>query len=239
MALVRIDKIVSSAGNFSRKEARFLIKSGRVSVDGITVKSADEKYDPDEKSIFVDGMKLNFEMLHYFMMNKPAGYISSTDDPRDKTVLELVPEEYSRLKLFPAGRLDKDAEGLLILTDDGQYCHNVISPNKNVYKKYYVKVDGQLTKEDIEKFSEGMKMADGTEFLPGKLEILSENEGYVYIREGKFHQVKRMLAHIGKPVLYLKRVSIGNLELDPAIEKGKMKKISPEEAALVFGLKAQ
>ena len=112
-------------------------------------------------------------------------------------------------------------------------------PNKNVYKKYYVKVDGQLTKEDIEKFSEGMKMADGTEFLPGKLEILSENEGYVYIREGKFHQVKRMLAHIGKPVLYLKRVSIGNLELDPAIEKGKMKKISPEEAALVFGLKAQ
>lgn len=239
MALYRIDKIISACGKASRREVKALLKEGRVTAGGRNVRSPDEKFDPEKDDIRLDGERLSFEEKHYFVMNKPAGYVSSTDDPRDKTVLELVPEEYTHLNLFPAGRLDKDAEGLLILTDDGQYCHNVISPKKNVFKKYYVRVDGMLGDEDVTAFGRGFILRDGTRYRPGKLEIISENEGWVYISEGKFHQVKRSLESLGKPVIYLRRVKIGGLELPDGLELGKMKKLLPEEANLVFFTKSQ
>ena len=234
MAVLRLDKLISSSGTASRKEVRSLVRSGRVTVNGVPAGSADMKVDAECDDVRLDGERIVFEEHRYIMMNKPAGYVSSTDDPRDATVLELLPEEYRRFSLFPAGRLDKDAEGLLILTDDGDYCHNVISPKKNVYKKYYVRVENALDESDKAAFERGITLSDGTAFLPGKLELLSGNECYVYIREGKYHQVKRMLGYLGKPVIYLKRLSVGGLELDPEIECGEIKKLSREEAELVF-----
>jgi len=228
----RLDKIVAGSGNISRKEVKQFIKQGRVSVNGRVASSAETKVS-DTDIIMLDGAVIAYDKVNYFMMNKPAGFISSTDDP-GRTVLELVPEEYSHLKLFPAGRLDKDSVGLLILTDDGDYCHNVISPKKNVMKKYYVRVDGVLTERDKKAFADGITLSNGESFLPGILEPLSENEAYVYIREGKYHQVKRMLGYLGSPVTYLKRMSIGRLELDESLKEGEMKKLTRAEAELVF-----
>ena len=234
MALLRLDKLVSFCTGVSRKEVRALIRDGRISVAGAAEIAADMKVDTEKTEVFLDSRRLVYEQFRYLMMNKPAGYVSSTDDPRDKTVLDLLPGEYSRFSLFCAGRLDKDSEGLLILTDDGTYCHNVISPKKNVFKKYYCRVSGMLCDGDAVAVAEGMTLPDGTELLPGRLEQISESECFIYIREGKYHQVKRMLSALGKPVTYLKRLKIGSLELDPRLEKGSVKKMTYEEAALVF-----
>lgn len=234
MGLMRLDRAVSSSGAVSRKDVKAIIKSGRVAVSGKTVKDPGVKVDPDRDEICLDGRKLTYEKHRYILMNKPAGVVSSTDDPRDRTVLDLLPEEYSGYGLFPAGRLDKDAEGLLILTDDGDYCHRVISPKKNVFKKYYVKVDGELTQKDAEAVARGIKTQGGGDFMPGKLDIIGHNEAFISIREGKYHQVKRMLASVGKPVLYLKRVSIGMLKIDEDLPPGGFRKMPAEEAALVF-----
>ena len=229
----RLDKIIAASGIASRKDCKSMIKAGRIAVNGIVAISPDQKAE-DADVITVDGMPIEHEKFHYFMMNKPQGYVSSTDDPKSMTVLDLIPPEYRHLHLFPAGRLDKDAVGLLILTDDGDYCHNVISPKKNVVKRYFVRVDGTLTEKDKARFAEGIVLGDGTELLPARLEILSKNEGYVFIREGKYHQVKRMLASLGCPVTYLKRMNIGSLALDETLPEGKIKKLSPDEAASVF-----
>lgn len=234
MAVLRLDKLVSSCAGVSRKEVRALIKDGRISVAGAAETAADMKIDTEKTDVFLDGRKLVYEQFRYLMMNKPAGYVSSTDDPRDRTVLDLLPAEHGRFSLFCAGRLDKDSEGLLILTDDGTYCHNVISPKKNVFKKYYCTVSGTLSDGDAAAVAEGMTLSDGTKLMPGRLERISDSECFIYIREGKYHQVKRMLAALGKPVTYLKRLKIGSLELDPSLEKGSVKKMTYEEAALVF-----
>ena len=234
MAVLRLDKLISSSMNMSRKDVRALIKGGRITVDGVYAASPDMKVDTGISSVIVDGERLEYEEHRYLMMNKPAGYVSSTDDPKSPTVLELLPEEYRHFELFCAGRLDKDSEGLLILTDDGAYCHSVISPKKNVFKKYYVKVSGRLEEADAEAVSAGMTLSDGTVLMPGRLEIIGDNEGLVYIREGKYHQVKRMLGSLGKPVVYLKRLKIGALELDPDLEKGAVKKLTYSEASMVF-----
>ena len=231
---MRIDKIVSAAGKGSRKDVTAMIRSGRITVDGAVVKSVDIKVDPDHAQICLDGERLKYEKYCYIMMNKPGGYVSSTDDPRDKTVLQLLSGEYAKLGLFPAGRLDKDAEGLLILTNDGEYCHNVISPKKNVYKKYYAEVSGNLDENDVQAFDAGIETKGGTSFLPGKLIVIDRSSCFVLIREGKYHQVKRMLASLGKPVTYLKRVSIGMLKLDENLKSGAFRKMTKEEADLVF-----
>jgi len=238
MKLQRLDKIISDATSFSRKDVKGLIKAGRVTINGKIANSSEEKVDADTVEIVVSGEKINFCENHYFMMNKPAGYVSATEDVREKTVLELLKKEDKHLKLFPAGRLDKDAEGLLLLTDDGDFCHNVISPKKQIFKVYYVETEGKLTAEDAEAFEKGIILTDGLKCLPGHLEILKsdvESEAYVSICEGKFHQVKRMLASLGKPVKYLKRVKIGNLELDMQLEKGRYRELKKEEISKIFG----
>ena len=237
MAKLRLDKIISSTGEYSRSEASNLVRMGAVLVNGIPAVSGADKYDPECDEITVKGISVSYSKYCYIMMNKPAGVLSATDDVRDRTVLDLLPDKYKKLKLFPAGRLDKASEGLMLLTNDGDYAHRVISPNKKVFKKYYVETEGELTAEDIEAVEKGIELKDFTS-MPGKMEIISAGDmskAYVYIREGKFHQVRRMIQNLGKTVTYLKRVSIGNLILDEKLGAGDFREMSAEEANKVFG----
>ncbi|MBR2929123.1 MAG: rRNA pseudouridine synthase [Oscillospiraceae bacterium] len=232
----RIDKLVASSGKYTRSEVKKLIRAGLVLVDGIAVRSGDEKADPETVEIRVKGEVLTWRRFTWLMMNKPAGLLSATEDGRQKTVLDLLPQELQRQELFPVGRLDKDTEGLLLLTNDGATAHELLSPKKHVDKVYYTRTAGWLTEADCQRFREGIHLDDGLDCLPAELEIITageESEAYVTLREGKFHQVKRMLAYCGKPVLYLKRVSMGNLTLDPALEKGCYRFLTEDEVNLL------
>lgn len=236
MAKLRLDKIISSTGEYSRSEASNLVRVGAVLVNGVPAVSGADKYDPEHDEITVKGISVSYSKYCYIMMNKPAGVLSATDDVRDKTVLDLLPDKYKKLKLFPAGRLDKASEGLMLLTNDGDYAHRVISPNKKVFKKYYVETEGELSTEDIEAVEKGIELKDFTS-MPGKMEIILSGEiskAYVYIREGKFHQVRRMLQSLGKPVTYLKRMAIGGLILDENLESGQFREMDILEANKVF-----
>ena len=236
MAKLRLDKIISSTGEYSRSEASKLIRMGAVLVNGFPAASGADKYDPETDEITVKGINISYAKYCYIMMNKPEDVLSATDDVRDKTVLDLLPDKYKKLKLFPAGRLDKASEGLMLLTNDGDYAHKVISPNKKVFKKYYVETEGALTESDCKAVECGIELKDFTT-MPGKMEILSSGDkssAYVYIREGKFHQVRRMLQSLGKPVTYLKRMSIGGLGLDEKLMPGDYREMSENEAFSVF-----
>ena len=227
----RLDKILANTGRWSRKEARELIRAGRVSVDGVTARAPEDKADP--AAVFtVDGERISGEKQVYLMLHKPAGLVSATEDPRQPTVLELLPEHLRRVGLFPAGRLDKDTEGLLLLTDDGPLGHDLLSPNKHVDKVYYAQVDGTVDAADAEALARGMVLGDGLACLPAGLEPLGDgSECLVTLREGKYHQVKRMLAARGKPVRYLKRLSMGPIRLDPSLEPGEWRPLTREEVA--------
>lgn len=234
---LRLDKIISSAGVASRSEVKTLIRRGAVQVDGVTAKSPQEKVDPDRSVITVNGEPVNYKKNRCYMMNKPAGYVTSTEDPRDRTVMELLPDDLRRLGLFPAGRLDKDSEGLLIITDDGELAHRITSPKHKVKKRYYIETDGEFTLEDIEAFSAGIVLGDGYECLPAKLELLTGGVKYsacVTVSEGKYHQVKRMAAARGKHVTYLKRLSTGALKLPDDLGPGKIKELSAEDIESLF-----
>lgn len=233
MILTRLDKLLADSGAFTRSEARTIIRSGRVSVNGHTVRQPEAKFAPDA-SVSVDGEVLNCVSLRYLMMHKPAGVLSATEDMRQKTVLDLLPEPYRRMGLFPVGRLDKDTTGLLLLTNDGDFAHRVISPKKHVPKVYFAEVDGVLDAEDAAAFSEGLTLGDGTACLPAKLELTAPGAGRVTVFEGKYHQVKRMFASRGKPVTALHRERIGALALDPALPPGGVRELSPEEVEAVF-----
>ena len=225
----RLDKLLAATGTWSRKEAKALVKAGRVRVAGELPKGPEDKVAPGTP-VTVDGRPIVTEKYVYVMLHKPAGVISSTEDPRQRTVLSLLPKELQRLGLFPVGRLDKDTEGLLLLTNDGPLAHQLLAPGKHVDKVYYVEVDGLLEDEDRQAFHQGLTLADGTRCLPAELEILTPaSQGLVTLREGKYHQVKRMLAARGKPVTYLKRLSMGPLTLDPTLERGAWRPLNPEE----------
>ena len=235
----RLDKIIASTGKFSRREVKALVRQGLVLVDGRLAASAEEKADPETTEIMVNGELLTYRQYTWVMLNKPAGYLSATEDGRGKTVLDLLPEELQRQNLFPVGRLDKDTEGLLLLTNEGGLAHDLLSPRHHVDKVYYVRTAGTLTEEDCRAFAEGMALSD-FRCLPAELEILSagtESEALVTLREGKFHQVKRMLAQRGKPVLYLKRVKMGNLTLDPALARGEYRYLTEEELQALRNLR--
>ena len=233
----RLDKIIASTGRFSRREVKLLVRQGRVLVDGVPARSAEDRMTPETAEITVDGERLAWRRYTWLMMNKPAGVLSATEDGRGKTVLDLLPEELRRRELFPVGRLDKDTEGLLLLTNEGGLAHDLLSPKKHVDKVYYARTAGELEEADCRAFAAGMVLGDGLECLPAGLEILSAgaggSEALVTLREGKFHQVKRMLAARGKPVLYLKRMKMGNLTLDPALEPGEYRFLTEEEVALL------
>ena len=225
----RLDKIISATGKKSRREVREMVRQGRVLVDGKPAPAADMKVDPQTAVILLDGEPLGYEKFTYVMLHKPAGVLTATEDRRQETVLDLLPPELRRRALSPVGRLDKDTEGLLLLTNDGQLAHRLLSPKSHVDKVYYARVDGALEPGDIAVFAAGMTLGDGLECLPAGLEILSPTEALVTLREGKFHQVKRMLAARGKPVLYLKRLSMGRLRLDPALAPGAWRMLTEEE----------
>ena len=231
----RLDKRLAGTGKWSRKEARELIRSGRVRVGGEVCRCAEEKV-PAEAVVEVDGAAVDGAGPVYIMMHKPAGLVSATEDPREETVLSLLPPEYQKRGLFPVGRLDKDTEGLLLLTDDGPLAHRLLAPKSHVDKVYYVEVDGVLDGQDVEAVREGMVLADGLHCLPAELEIGGPDgrNGWITLREGKYHQVKRMLASRGKPVTYLKRVRFGPLQLDPALPKGGWRSLNSEEIIRLF-----
>lgn len=225
----RLDKLLSDAGVAGRRELKDMIRQGRVAVDGVPVTKADMKFDETAVTVTVDGVAVSTEKFVYYMLHKPADVVTATEDARDKTVVDLLSEELRRRGLFPVGRLDKDTTGLLILTDDGDYAHKIISPKSHVDKRYMAVTDGITDVADAEAFARGIELRDGTQCLPAKLEITGTETCYVTLLEGKYHQVKRMLASRGKPVQTLHRCSIGRLELDETLRPGEYRKMTPEE----------
>lgn len=225
----RLDKILSDAGAAGRRELKTIIRSGRVSVNGVAVLTPDAKVDETSAVITLDGAVVRTAAESYYIMDKPSGVVTATEDRAQKTVLDLLPPEVRRLGLFPVGRLDKDTTGLLLLTNDGNFAHRIISPKSHLGKRYLAVTDGIPNREDVEAFAEGMVLKDGTQCLPAVLEITGTNTCWVTIREGKYHQVKRMLAARGKPVLALRRLSIGGLVLDESLGLGGFRELSEEE----------
>ena len=209
----RLDKVLSEAGVASRRELKAIIKAGRVTVDGMTAKEPEQKVDETTVRICVDGQEIRKQRIVLLMLHKPAGYVTSTDDPRDKTVMELLPEEYRYLAPKPVGRLDKDTEGLLLFTNDGQLAHKILSPRSEIWKCYYAEHEGEAGEEDVVAFREGIVLKDGDTCLPARLTPAGPGKSYVEVCEGKYHQVRRMLASRGLPVTYLKRISEAGVEL--------------------------
>lgn len=235
MPLMRLDKLLGDMGIASRSELRQMIKRGRVTVDGRAVTAPDIKVDSEGSSIALDGEELRYKSFRYYMMDKPAGVLSATEDGRQKTVLDLVSPEMRRMGLFPVGRLDKDTSGLLLLTNDGDFAHRVISPKSGIEKRYYARVEGKLDETDREAFRQGLILGDGTKCLPAKLELLGEGECLVTVMEGKYHQVKRMLASRGTPVKELRRLSIGGLVLGNELTAGSWRELEAADIAKLFG----
>ncbi|MDG4656467.1 pseudouridine synthase [Ectobacillus antri] len=233
---MRIDKLLANMGFGSRKEVKKLLKDGAVKIDGMPVKDAKFHVNVTEDEVTVYGEVVEYKEFIYLMMNKPQGVISATEDNMHKTVIDLLEEEDLVFEPFPVGRLDKDTEGFLLLTNDGQLAHQLLSPKKHVPKKYFAKVEGQVTEEDVEAFQKGVILDDGYETKPGVLTILHSgplSEIELVITEGKFHQVKRMFEAVGKKVVYLKRTEMGSLKLDEELELGQYRELTEEEVALL------
>lgn len=231
---MRLDKLLSNMGYGSRKEVKLLLKQKAVTVDGAYVKDAALHVDPEKQEVSVFGERVNYTEFVYFMMNKPPGVISATEDLRDETVIDLLEPLHQHFQPFPVGRLDKDTEGLLLLTNDGSLAHNLLSPKKHVPKVYYAQIEGIVTEEDCDKFAQGVELDDGYVTKPGELIILKsapQSEIELTIQEGKFHQVKRMFEAVGKRVTYLKRLSMGNLKLDDSLKLGEYRELTAEELA--------
>ncbi len=233
---MRLDKLLSNMGAGSRKEVKLLLKAGAIQVDGEIVRDPKQHVDVETQQVLMYGEPVTYQKYIYLMMNKPPGVISATEDKRDETVIDLLFEDVTYFKPFPVGRLDKDTEGLLLLTNDGSFNHALMSPKKHVEKTYYAEVTGVLTQEDVEAIAAGVTLEDGYQAKPGKLVILSTTETdstlELTITEGKFHQVKRMMLALGKEVTFLKRRSIGRLELDPALALGDYRELTPAELSL-------
>ncbi len=229
---MRLDKLLAHCGYGTRKEVKDIIKKGFVSVNGKIEKKDKTQVDPDKDEVIVDGEVLHYEEYVYYMLNKPDGYVSATEDNVHKTVIELI-DDYYRDDIFPVGRLDIDTEGLLLITNDGQLSHSLLSPKKHCPKVYYAKIKGIVTKEDVEAFKNGIVIDDGYLCQSAILNILSSENGNseieVEIYEGKFHQVKRMFLAVGKEVTYLKRIRMKNLHLDPSLELGEYRRLTKEE----------
>lgn len=224
----RLDKFLSDARVATRKELRTMIRAGRVTVDGRIVRNPEEKVDEHSAQVQVDGRTIGKQRTVILMLHKPAGYVTSTEDPRDRTVMELIPEQYRWLEPKPVGRLDKETEGLLLFTNDGQLAHRILSPRCEVWKTYYAEHEGEATAEDVAAFTAGLTLRDGERCLPAKLIPQGPGKSLVEVREGKYHQVRRMLASRGMPVSYLKRVGEGGLTLGD-LPLGQIREIKPED----------
>ena len=231
----RLDKLLAATGRWSRREVKQLVRQGQVLVNGVPAASAEEKYDPASAAFTVCGQTLTLRRYTYVLLHKPAGVLTATEDRRQPTVLELLPPELRRIDLAPVGRLDKDTEGLLLLTNDGELTHRLLSPRYHVDKRYLAHVDGDLSPAAVSAFAAGMTLPDGLVCLPAGLELLPQPRTcIVTLREGKFHQVKRMLAACGAPVLYLKRLSMGPLTLPDDLPPGAYRLLTDEEISALY-----
>ncbi|NLY74670.1 MAG: rRNA pseudouridine synthase [Firmicutes bacterium] len=233
---MRLDRYLANMGCGSRSEVKRLIRSGKVTVNERPVKDESFQINPGIDLVICWGTEVVYRDYIYLMLNKPAGVISATEDSRERTVLDLIDPKYRRHGIFPVGRLDKDTEGLLVLTNDGQLAHQLLSPKKKVPKRYFAKVSGIIGAEDIEAFHNGIILDDGYRTMPAELKILQTgetNEVLVIIQEGKFHQIKRMFQALGKRVVYLKRLAMGELILDPNLKSGDYRELTEEEIEIL------
>lgn len=231
---LRLDKYLADMGIGTRSEVKGYIRKGRVKINGQVSKQPESKITSADKITF-DEKSISYIETEYFMLNKPAGVVSASRDKFASTVVDLI-EEGKRKDLFPVGRLDKDTEGLLIITNDGELAHRLLSPRKHVKKLYFARVQGRVTEEDIKRFQEGMNLEEDFTTIPAELQILKageESEVHVTISEGKFHQIKRMFEAVGKEVLYLKRLQMGTLALDESLKPGEYRKLTDEEIRLL------
>ncbi|WP_100331891.1 pseudouridine synthase [Bacillus xiapuensis] len=234
---MRIDKLLANIGYGSRKEVKKMLKAGQVAVNEELVKDGKQHVNPKEDRILVHGEEVHYREFIYLMMNKPPGVISATEDLREETVIDLLAHEHAVFEPFPVGRLDKDTEGLLLLTNDGKLSHRLLSPKKHVPKTYFAVIEGEVTAADIEAFRRGVTLDDGYVTKPGELVIVKSglhSDIELTITEGKFHQVKRMFAAVGKRVVYLKRLSMGPLQLDEELELGEYRELLPKELELLM-----
>lgn len=238
--LLRLDKLLAHTGFGTRKEVKELIRKGNVTVDDKIIRSSNATIDPNKQIVTVFGEEIFYQKFVYIMLHKPAGFITATEDVYHDTVLSLIPEAFAHFDLSPVGRLDKDTEGLLILTNDGKANHVLTSPKKNIPKTYFAKINGTPTEEHIDVFKQGVTLDDGYETKEATLEILSADtmsEIKLTITEGKFHQVKRMFRAIGMEVLYLKRLTMGDITLDPDLPIGKTRELTMEELQYIERVK--
>lgn len=231
---MRLDKFLCDTAGLTRTEAKNAVKKGQIAVNGHVQKAADFKVKENTDTVTFQGRPLSYAAFHYYILHKPAGVITATEDKKESTVMDILREEKVK-NLFPVGRLDKDTEGLLLITDDGELAHNLLSPKKHVDKEYLVKVRDSISEDDCRKLSEGVDIGDEKPTAPAKVERVAEKEILLTIREGRFHQVKRMLQAVGNEVLYLKRLSMGSLRLPKDLEKGAYRPLSEEEIYKIKG----
>ena len=224
----RLDKFLCDSGMGTRSQVKLILKAGRVQVDGRPERDGSRKIDPETQTVACDGVRLGGSRRVVLMMNKPDGLVTATEDARERTVMELIPSQYRHLDLKPVGRLDKATEGLLLFTNDGDLLHRLISPKKEVPKIYYARHEGAATPEDVKAFTEGLTLADGTQCLPAKLEPLGAGESLITVCEGKYHQVRRMMASRGMHVDYLERRQEGGLTLGD-LPRGSVRQLNQEE----------
>lgn len=235
---MRIDKLLANLGYGSRKDVKKLLKDGAVKVNDVVVKDAKQHIDPVNETVTLNGETIEYKEFIYLMMNKPPGVLSATEDHAGETVIDLLEIEDQVYEPFPVGRLDKDTVGLLLITNDGQLAHRLLSPKKHVPKTYFAVIDGEVTAEDAAAFQNGVILDDGYKTKPGELNILKagiRSDIELTITEGKFHQVKRMFEAVGKRVVYLKRISMGPLELDETLESGEYRELTDDELEMLKG----
>lgn len=233
----RLDKYLALANVGTRSEVKTFLKKGMVTVDGQTEKKPERRVTGEEEILF-QGKEIRYEKFCYLMLHKPAGVVTATEDKRERTVMDLI-DVPGKKELFPVGRLDKDTEGLLLITNDGQLAHSLLSPKRHVDKRYFARVEGPMTEREIQSFAEGLNIGDEKAALPASLRVLSSgeiSEVEVTIREGRYHQIKRMFEAVGSRVCYLKRLSMGSLVLDETLKKGAFRRLTEPE---IEGLKKQ
>ena len=232
MGNMRIDKFLGLTGQATRTEAKKLIRSGAVTVNGVAVRNADAKLDPDTDRVLLCGKEVIYRKYTYILMNKPQGVVSATEDGRDKTVIDLLPNDIRKTDLFPCGRLDKNTLGLMLITDNGELAHRLLSPKSHVKKRYFFKSKFPITKAEAARFEKGLTLEDGYETKPAEIELFGNgDEGIITLVEGKYHQIKRMLEALDNKITYLERISFGPLCLDEDIEAGQWRYLTDEEIA--------
>ncbi len=236
----RLDKILASQGSLSRKEVKEMIRKGRISLNGAVVKDSAVKVDENSDTVSVDGVEIMLKKHIYIMLNKPQGVVSASESDTDKTVVDLVPDELFRKGLFPAGRLDKDTTGFVLITDDGDFAHKILSPKNHIFKTYIAELEHELSADDIKSLENGITLGDGTELQGSKVDVIKDSDKplvKIMICEGKYHQVKRMFAATGNKVLSLHREKMGDLSLDESLKSGECREITPEELSKVTAKK--